>query len=187
MVKVIELETERLKLRQWLPRDYALFSELNADPDVMAYFPRILTEPESMALAEKIKKLISERGWGLWAVELKTEGDFMGFVGLHKPEVELPFTPCVEIGWRLSRKYWGNGYATEAANVALEYAFDILQLDEVVSFTALPNVKSKSVMEKLNMVDVRKNFEHPELPDGHKLREHVLYKITKLQWVNKTL
>ncbi len=187
MVKITELETDRLKLRQWSARDYAPFSELNADPEVMKYFPATLMESESTALATKIEKLISERGWGMWAVELKTQGDFIGFVGLHKPEVKLPFTPCIEIGWRLSKKYWGKGYATEAATAALAYAFDTLQLDEVVSFTALANIKSRSVMERLNMVDVRQNFEHPGVPAGHKLREHVLYKITRSQWQSNIL
>ena len=101
--------------------------------------------------------------------------------------IYLPFTPCTEIGWRLSNKYWGNGYATEAANVALKYAFEILQLNEVFSFTSLQNRKSKAVMERLNMVNTMQNFEHPNLPVGHILQEHILYKITKSQWKNNAL
>ena len=103
-------------------------------------------------------------------------------MGLHKPEIELPFTPCVEIGWRLSKKNWSNGYATEAARAALGFSFKTLQLDEVVSFTYLKNTKSKAVMKRLAMVDTKQNFEHPNIPMGHPLREHVLYKISKAQW-----
>jgi len=184
MVKISEIETNRLILRQWLPSDYLPFSKLNADLDVMKYYPNTLTESESNSFANKIKTLISKRGWGFWAVVLKDGGCFIGFAGLHKPEVDLPFSPCVEIGWRLSKKYWGNGYATEAAKAALEYAFEVLQLNEVVSFTSVKNIKSKSVMERLNMVNVMQNFEHPNIPVGHHLREHVLYKITKAQWLD---
>ena len=106
---------------------------------------------------------------------------------MHNPEAELPFTPCTEIGWRISKKHWGNGYATEAANASLKYAFEILKLNEVFSFASLNNEKSKEVMERLNMVNVMQNFEHPNIPVGHRLREHVLYKITKVQWTNNAL
>ncbi len=103
-------------------------------------------------------------------------------MGLHKPEAKLPFTPCIEIGRRLSKKYWGYGFATEGAHAALKYAFEGLFLEEVVSFTFLNNTRSKAVMQRLNMVDTNQNFEHPNIPFGHQLREHVLYKITKEQW-----
>ena len=187
MVKITELETERLKLRQWRPSDYIPFAYLNKDPEVMEYYPNTLTELESNKFANKLDSLISNRGWGFWAVELKSTKQFIGFVGLHIPEVVLPFTPCTEIGWRLAKEHWGNGYATEAANAALKYAFETLQVNEVVSFTSLQNVKSKSVMDRLNMVNTMQNFEHPSIPKGHKLREHVLFKITKSQWINNAL
>lgn len=187
MVKVTELVTKRLTLRQWQFSDYELFAEINKDPVVMKYYPNTLTKVESDAFAKKIESLILKRGWGFWAVELKATKQFIGFVGLHHPEADLPFSPCTEIGWRLSKKHWGNGYATEAASTALKYAFETLQLDEVVSFTSLQNVKSKSVMERLNMVNAMQNFEHPDIPAGHKLREHVLYKITRSQWVHNAL
>jgi ribosomal-protein-alanine N-acetyltransferase len=101
---------------------------------------------------------------------------------LHKPTIELPFTPCTEIGWRISKKYWRNGYATEGAKIVLKYAFEILNLEEVVSFTSVINKKSESVMKKINMINTNKNFEHPNLPLNHPLREHVLYKIRKEDW-----
>ena len=160
MVEVAELKTDRLKLRQWAPGDYAPFAELNADPEVMEFYPNTRTKAESIAFAQKIAALIANRGWGFWAIELKAENRFIGFAGLHKPEVELPFTPCVEIGWRLSKKHWGHGYATEAARAALEYAFETLRLDEVVSFTSLLNTKSEAVMRRLNMVDTKQNYLH---------------------------
>jgi ribosomal-protein-alanine N-acetyltransferase len=187
MVEITELETDNLKLRQWLPSDYAPFAELNTDSEVMAFYPNTLNKSESNAFAQKLESLISKRGWGFWAVDLKAENCFIGFVGLHKPEAKLPFTPCIEIGWRLSKKYWGYGFATEGAHAALKYAFEALFLEEVVSFTSLNNTRSKAVMQRLNMVDTNQNFEHPNIPLGHQLREHVLYKITKEQWVKNAL
>lgn len=141
MVKVSELQTKRLTLRQWQSSDYALFAEINNNPEVMKYYPSTMDETESNAFAQKIEYLLQKKGWGFWAVELISNKQFIGYVGLHNPEANLPFTPCTEIGWRLSNKYWGNGYATEAANAALKYAFEILQLNEVFSFTSLQNRK----------------------------------------------
>ncbi len=187
MVKIVTLNTERLILLQWQPNDYAPFFELNNDPAVMQYYPNILTKLESDTLATKFRDLIEKQGWGFWSVKLKEDNQFIGFVGLNKPDTVLLFSPCVEIGWRLAKNYWGKGYATEAANAALKYAFETLQLDEVVSFTSVHNIRSKSVMEKLHMVNTMQNFDHPNIPAEHKLREHALYKITKAQWVDINL
>ncbi len=148
----------------------------------MEYFPALLSIEESNAIAEKCKSLISERGWGFWAVQLKSTDEFIGFVGLHIPKSNLPFSPCVEIGWRLLRKFWGKGYATEAAAEALAYAFNTLKLSEVVSFTSVANFRSRSVMERLGLSNTHQNFEHPDIQKGHSLSEHVLYKITKQEW-----
>ncbi len=179
------METKRLILRNWLPTDYHQFAELNSDPTVMEFFPKTLSQSESNAFAEKSKTLISKNGWGLWAVEIKTRGSFIGYVGLHRPHLKYPFSPFVEIGWRLSKEFWGYGYATEAAREALKFAFESLELYEVVSFTSLQNKRSQSVMERLDMINTQENFKHPSLPDNHPLCEHVLYKITKAMW-NKT-
>jgi len=184
MTKVVELRTDRLILRQWKKEDFPLFAKINADPVVMEYYPNILREDESNAMANKLEALISERSWGFWAVETIKEHKFVGFVGLHKPTYELPVTPCVEVGWRLGREYWRNGYATEAAEASLNFAFEELGLNEVYSFTPISNKKSWSVMRRLNMEDTGNNFEHPMIPENHPLREHVLYKITKTQWRN---
>lgn len=184
MNEVIQLETKRLLLRQWQADDYVSFAKISNDPHVMEYYPSILSELESNALAKRISDLISKQGWGMWAVALKQNNQFIGFVGLHKPDYDLPINPCIEIGWRLAKNYWGNGYATEAANAALKFAFEILHLSEVVSFASVNNKKSIAVMKKLNMHNTLQNFDHPNMELFDELREHVLYKITKTQWKN---
>jgi RimJ/RimL family protein N-acetyltransferase len=115
MADPIEFETERLFLRQWIPADREPFAALNADSRVMEFFHARLTRAESDSIADRCESLIRERGWGFWAAELKASHEFIGFVGLHTPSAELPFSPCVEIGWRLSFSHWGKGLASEAA------------------------------------------------------------------------
>ena len=181
------LKTTRLLLRQWTEDDFRPFSKLCSDKDVMQFFPKLQTQDESFKMAAKIQSLISERGWGLWAVEIPVQHPFIGFVGLHIPKSNMPFSPCVEIGWRLARQHWGRGYATEAAKEALKFAFDTLSLNEVVSFTTLANERSLSVMQKIGMHDSNENFMHPDLEASNPLREHVLYKISKAEWQQNTL
>jgi len=181
-MKIAELETERLLLRQWKEQDFPVFAKLNSDLEVMEYFPKPLNREESDAIAQMCESFILERGWGFWATEIKESGKFIGFVGLHTPKATLPISPCVEIGWRLLKNYWGKGYASEAAREALKYSFEILRLNEVVSFTTVSNVRSQAVMERLGLRNTHQNFEHPDLPKGHVLSEHVLYKITKSEW-----
>jgi ribosomal-protein-alanine N-acetyltransferase len=176
------LKTENLILRQWTHDDFHDFVTICANKDVMEFYPRPLTFKESRNMGIKIQSLIHERGWGFWAVELKKNKKFIGFVGLHIPKDSLPFTPCVEIGWRLGKEFWGCGYATEAAKASLQYAFMELGLSEVVSFTALINRRSQAVMKKIGMFNTGINFKHPDIAADHRLSEHVLYKITKQQW-----
>ena len=164
MTEIIELQTERFLMRQWRKEDYSEFAKLNADSKVMEYYPSILSTEESNAMAQKIELLLSKRGWGFWAVESISEKRFMGFVGLHEPAYELPITPCVEIGWRLAKEYWGKGYATEAAKASLDFAFKKLNLPEVYSFASVSNRQSWAVMERLKMKNTNKNFEHPIIP-----------------------
>ncbi len=178
----MNLETERLILRQWKEDDYSSFAALNADSSVMEFFQNQLSRAESDKMANKIRSLITERGWGLWAVELKETCEFMGFTGLHIPTAALPFSPCVEVGWRLKKKFWGHGYAPEAAKESLKFAFNNLELDEVVSFATLHNSKSHSVMRKIGMSNSNQNFMHPDIDDGSPLKEHVLFKISKSHW-----
>ena len=182
MSTVIQFETKRLFLRQWQISDYASFSELNADPEVMAFFPSTLSTGESDAMAKRCQSLIAERGWGLWAVEIKETHQFIGFVGLHTPLATFHFSPCVEIGWRLAAEFWGQGYATEAAYGALQVGFEVLHLPEIVSFTALLNKRSQKVMVRIGMHDVQENFEHPAVKIGSPLRTHCLYKLSFEQW-----
>ena len=183
MTKVITPITERLLLRQWTEADLPEFARLNADPEVMKYFPALLREAESNALAEKFRSLIMERGWGFWVAELTATKTFIGFVGLHVPTYLLPVSPCVEIGWRISKEHWGKGFATKAAQAALNVAFNMLELDNVYSFTSVTNKKSQAVMERLQMQNTGNNFEHPMVPAGHILREHVLYCIDHVHWL----
>ena len=179
---MIELETKRLLLRQWKAQDLPVFAALNSDPEVMKYFPALLNREQSDALALRCKSLIAEQGWGFWAVEIKSSGEFIGFEGLNAVKPGLPFYPAVEIGWRLDKAHWGKGYATEAARAAVDYAFNLLQLNEVVSFTSVNNMRSRALMQRLGMTDTQQNFQHPDLPSGHALSEHVLYRITRKGW-----
>jgi RimJ/RimL family protein N-acetyltransferase len=175
-----ELRTQRTLLRHWCAADREPFAALNADPEVMEHFPAVLTRVESDLLADHFASALDERGWGLWAVEITATGTFAGFVGLSPATFDAPFTPAVEVGWRLSRSSWGQGLATEAARAALTYAFDSIELDEVVSFTATPNLRSQRVMQKLGMQrDPADDFDHPALPRGHPLLRHVLYRISR--------
>ncbi len=170
------LRTERLLLRQWRDDDRDPWAALNADPEVMRHFPSTLSREQSDDFVDRHRGLLDARGWGLWAVEVPDVAPFIGFVGLNEPGFEAEFTPCVEVGWRLAREHWGKGYATEGARAALAHAFDELALDEVLSFTVVGNAGSRAVMEKIGMTFDRE-FDHPNLSDGHPLRRHVLYRI----------
>ena len=173
-----QLRTPRVLLRQWRDTDREPFAALNADPEVMEHFPGVLSRVDSDALADRITTGISERGWGLWAVEVTATATFAGFVGLNPATFDAPFTPAVEIGWRLARADWGRGLATEAARAVLDHAFGPLDLDEIVSFTSATNLRSQHVMQKIGMDrDPGDDFDHPALPEGHRLRRHVLYRI----------
>lgn len=176
--QLIELETERLKLRAWQESDLQPFAELNADKDVMHYFPSVLTREQSDNLADKFQHLILDHGWGFWAVELKATGQFIGFTGLNIQPEQFIFSPCVEIGWRFAKQYWHQGYATEAAKACLKFAFEALQLNEVVSFTAVHNTASEHVMQRLGM-QAMFEFNHPALTQESPLSRHILYKIVQ--------
>lgn len=173
-------ETERLLLREWRDDDLAPFAALNADPEVMRWFVSPLSRDESDALVGRMRVAFAEHGYGLWAVEVKATGAFIGFTGLMWQTFPAPFTPALEVGWRLARDAWGHGYATEAARVALSVGFDEAGVDEIVSMTAVQNVRSQAVMERLGMTrDPADDFEHPHVPDGHPVKRHVLYRITR--------
>lgn len=183
MNPVLRLESARLLLRQWRDEDLAPFADLCADPQVMRYFPAPLTRLEAAALIGRIRGHFSEHGFGLWALERLDTGAFIGLTGLLRVNFEAPFAPAVEIGWRLARRHWGQGYASEAAWTCLRCAFSQLHLDKVVSFTSVSNLPSQKVMQAIGMVeDVQGRFEHPRLPAGHPLRPHVLYRMDRARW-----
>ena len=180
MTDLIEFDTERLYLRQWYAADREPFAALNADPKVMEFYPAPLDRAASDAMANRCQSLIAERGWGCWAVETKKTQEFIGFVGLHIPAPELPCSPCVEVGWRLARQHWHKGYATEAARGALRVGFEILGLSEIVSFTSVHNLRSRAVMQRLGMREAAETFEHPNVPMGSVLRQHCLYRLSRV-------
>lgn len=179
----IELETQRLLLRQWKAEDREPFAVLNADPIVMEYFPAPLTREKSDAMADHCERLIAERGWGTWATEIKATGEFIGFVGLNIPRADLPVSPCVEVLWRLAHPHWHKGFATEAARAALHVGFEVVRLQEIVSFTVPSNIRSRAVMERLGMRLDPATFEHPGVPDGHVLRTHCSYRKVRDSWI----
>ena len=177
-----DLGTPRLLLRHWRVEDRPAFAAMNRDSRVMEHFPAVMSPAESDALADRIQAHFEQREFGLWAVEIPGVTPFAGYVGLAVPRFAASFTPCVEIGWRLAAEYWGRGYATEGARAALTFGFETLQLTEIVSFTAVGNVRSRRVMEKLGMThNTADDFDHPLLPEGHRLRRHVLYRISKVE------
>jgi RimJ/RimL family protein N-acetyltransferase len=180
--QLIEVRTARLLLRQWRSTDRAPFAAMNADPEVMRYFPSTQSREASDRSIDTWTSELDERGWSNWAVELLESGAFVGFIGLSVPKRALPFMPCVELGYRLARPYWGQGIATEGATAALEVGFARFGLEEIVSFTALLNLPSQAVMRRVGMVNAHQDFDHPALPEGSPLRRHCLYKITRARW-----
>ena len=174
------IETDRLRLRRWEPKDLIPFANLNADPRVMEFFPASLTPEETKAMFVSLTERFDKHGFSFWATELKSTGEFIGFVGLNVPGYNLPFSPCVEIGWRIAFAHWGKGYAQEAADSSLRYGFKVLKLKEIVSFTTVGNARSCRVMNRIGMRrDPDGDFLHPRLPEGHALRPHVLYRIDR--------
>jgi RimJ/RimL family protein N-acetyltransferase len=173
-----ELVTPRLRLRRWRGADRAPFARISADPVVMEHFPSVLSRAESDDLVDRIEATFERDGLGLWAVEVADSAEFAGFVGLWTAGFEAHFMPAVEVGWRLAAAHWGRGYATEAARAAVADGFVRLALPEIVSFTSLGNQRSQRVMQKLGMArDPADDFDHPRMPEGHRLRRHVLYRL----------
>ncbi len=170
------IATDRLILRNWRPSDQEPWAALNADPEVMEHFPALLSADEAAAMLAANQALITDRGWGLWAVERRADGVFLGFTGLMPLRESNPLAPGVEIGWRFARHAWGAGYASEAARGALAYGFDKLHLPEIVAFTATTNLRSQAVMDRIGMTRREDlDFDHPALPKGHLLERHVVW------------
>ncbi|WP_433257356.1 GNAT family N-acetyltransferase [Streptosporangium sp. CA-135522] len=177
------METERLIMRRWREADREPFAALNADPEVMKHFPAPLTREQSDAMVDRIESGFDRHGYGLWALEVRATGEFVGFTGLAWQTFEAHFTPALEVGWRLARSAWGYGYASEAARAALRHGFGPAGRDEIVSMTAVANLRSRAVMERLGMTrDPADDFDHPRVPVDSPLRPHVLYRIGRDAW-----
>ncbi|WP_422373927.1 GNAT family N-acetyltransferase [Roseibium sp.] len=186
MTKTVFLETDRLLLRAWQEDDVEPFAALCADPEVMRHFPEPLTREKSEQLIARAKEKQEKDGFSIAPVEIRKTGEFLGFVGLNVPTyaAPLPFDPCVEIGWRLSKSSWGKGYASEAARAWLRFGFETVGLEEIVAFTIPANLPSQKVMERIGMTrDFDGDFRHPSLPQDHPISEHVLYRLSKTNWL----
>jgi ribosomal-protein-alanine N-acetyltransferase len=179
----IELRTPRVLLRQWKEIDLDNWAAMNADPEVRRYFPAVLSRAEALGEADRIRGAIAQRGWGMWALEIPGVHTFAGFVGLSLPGFEAPWMPAVEIGWRLAPTAWHQGYATEGAVAALDFAFQHLELPQVVAMSVPTNGPSHAVMHRLGMVrDGSADFDHPRVPADSPLKRHILHRISPEAW-----
>jgi ribosomal-protein-alanine N-acetyltransferase len=172
------IETPRLILRPWRKSDLPLFAEQNADPVVMRFLGGVLTRPQSDSYVERAEQHLAETGFCKWAVQAPGIAAFIGAVGITRVKFEAAFTPAVEIAWRLHRRYWGHGYATEAASAAIQDGFTRVGLQEIVALTALSNMASVRVMERLGMTRTIE-FDHPHIAENNPLRRHVLYRLSR--------
>lgn len=178
------IETPRLLLRRWTVEDLAPFARMNADPVVMEHFVSPYSQERTQRFYQAIQQEFEEYGYGLYAAQEKESGLFMGFIGFHWARFDASFCPCVEIGWRLDRPFWGKGYATEGAKACLDYGFRELGLPAVYSFTTLGNLRSQRVMEKIGLLR-GEEFLNPEIPDGHPQKPHIYYTITREEYLSR--
>jgi RimJ/RimL family protein N-acetyltransferase len=174
------METKRLILRQWQESDIEPFIKLNQDKKVMEFFLKCYSKKDTIDSINIFKDSFLKFCYGIYALELKQNQQFIGYIGLMKRDFDLPFSPCIEIGWRLAHEYWGQGLAVEGAKKCLEIGFNEINIDEIVSFTAKINYRSERVMQKIGMIyDKSGDFLHPKLPKEHILAPHILYRINK--------
>jgi 3-dehydroquinate dehydratase/shikimate dehydrogenase len=180
---MIIIKTDRLILRNWKEEDAEPFAQLNADPRVMEYFPSTLSRKESDTLLKSGYAHIKKYGWGKWAVALIDTGEFIGRIGLEEVNFQAPFSPNIELGYRIAFEYWGKGYASEGAKAVLGYGFNHLNLNEIVAFTPAQNLRSQQVMQRIGMYrDSNEDFDHPKLAEDHPLKRHFLYRLNQQQW-----
>lgn len=178
------LRTSRLVLRPWRETDRAPFASLNADPEVRRFFPSLQTRAESDASADFLASQFDRTPYGPWVVEVPGVTSFAGFVGPWEVNFDVPPRGRVEIGWRLARACWGNGYATEAAKAALDFAFGPCGLEQIVAFVVPGNSASRAVMDRIGLrEDPAGAFDHPRVPESHPLRRHLLYRLHRNDWV----
>jgi RimJ/RimL family protein N-acetyltransferase len=177
-MRSVRIETKRLILRPLNREDLTVFATMNADAEVMRFFPAPLTAKESEELLEKLIHHFGVKGFGIFALELKSARTFIGFTGLSTVTFQAPFAEDIELAWRILREYQGKGYATEAARATKDYGFNVLGLQSLVAFTVPANLPSRRVMEKIGMAhDPKDDFDHPRVAEGHPLRRHVLYRV----------
>lgn len=174
----IILQTQRLSLRTWDTKDLLDCIEMNEDAEVMRYFPAKYTKEQTIQFYDRVQKHFLENDFGLYVVEHTSSKVFMGYTGFMMANFDAPFTPCVEIGWRFKKEFWGNGFATEAAKACIEFGFNKLNFDKIYSFTATTNVKSENVMKRIGMVKTG-IFSHPKIDKDHILNKHLIYEIKK--------
>lgn len=175
-MSIPKIETQRLLLREWRPKDILPFSKMNSDAEVMRYFPKTLSIEETEGFVSRIEDHWHQKGFGLWATELKSTHEFMGFIGLATATFKASFTPCVEIGWRLDKKFWNQGLATEGAAAVLDFGFKNIRCEQIFSFTSRLNLPSQRVMQKIGMNRAKNyDFEHPKIEIGNPLKAHVTY------------
>lgn len=183
MAEMIEMHSPRLLLRRWCSEDREPFAALNADAEVMRHFPACLSRAQSDRLLQRIEADFAERGFGLWALQRKDSGAFIGLAGVRPVGFAAPFCPALEMAWLLARPHWRQGFASEAARAVLDCAFTRLALEQVVAFTAQGNLASQALMRAIGMrADPAGDFDHPLLPAGHRLSRHVLYRLPRADW-----
>ncbi|TCZ65911.1 GNAT family N-acetyltransferase [Roseicella aquatilis] len=182
MPKTMTLEGPRLRLRPWREEDRAALAAINTDPEAMRHFAAPMTRAESDAWMDRLQAHVTGHGWGFWCVERRETPGCIGAVGLMPVRFAAPFAPAVEIGWRIAPAQQRQGFAEEAARLALAAGFGPLGLAEIVAFTRAMNEPSWRLMQRLGMVR-GEDFEHPGLPEGHPARAHILYRLTRAAWV----
>lgn len=180
------LTSERLGFRNWTQNDLPEFAAMNSDPKVMEHFPKKLTEEETNTFIARLQNHYKEHGYNYFATELLESGEFIGFIGLAYQTYETAFTPAIDLGWRLKKEAWGNGYATEGAQRCLVFAFDELKLDHLIATCTEKNLKSEKVMKKIGMEKLAE-FDHPKLKQYPKYERCKCYKITRLRWQDHLL
>lgn len=169
--------SERLGFRNWIEDDFPQMTAINNNSRVMEFFPALLTVEQTQRFIHRMQKQFEEKKYCYFAVDVLESDIFIGFIGLSDKDFESDFTPCVDIGWRLSENHWKKGYATEGALACLKYGFEQLRLEKIIATTPKVNIKSEEVMKKIGMTKV-KNFSHPLLQDNEHLRDCLLYSIT---------
>jgi RimJ/RimL family protein N-acetyltransferase len=185
-MSLIELHTQRLQLRNWQASDLPRFAALNNDAQVMQHFPERFNREQSDALAARIQRHIEQYGFGVWVLESHKQPGMIGILGMQHVLFDSAFTPAVEIAWRLLPAYWQQGLATEAAQAALRFAFERLELSQLLAFTVPANQPSQALMLRLGMLrDPADDFLHPLLPKNHPLRPHVLYRLERDRWLQR--